>query len=114
MEDEEETSLFLKKKRWTEYEKKVLLRGLREHGSEDIESLQSLLPNKTCISIVRMIRKYQAIAELGKKNINSPLDIWLRSGLFEDRDSMIPEALLFIHLFEKHPPIEETAGFDVK
>lgn len=99
--------------RWTEGEKQILLKGLKQHGSQDLENLRNLLPNKSIHSIRQMITKYQTIAELGKKDVNSPLDIWLRSGIFEKND-LVSDALLFICLFENHPPPEETAGFDLR
>lgn len=100
-------------KRWTEGEKQTLLKGLKKYGSQDLENLRKLLPNKSISCIEQMIRKYQTIAELGKKDVNSPLDIWLRSGIFE-KDDLISDALLFIALFENHPPTEETAGIDLR
>ncbi|XP_001601175.1 uncharacterized protein LOC100118855 isoform X2 [Nasonia vitripennis] len=105
---------YLKKKRWTEGEKRILLRGLKQYGSEDIQNIQQLLPQKSTTSILNMIRKYQAIAELGKKEVNSPLDVWLRSGIFDKEKNFTAEAMLFISMFEDHPPPEETAGFDLK
>lgn len=113
-EKSEKQYTYAKKKRWTEAEKRILLRGLKQHGSDDIQNLQQLLPQKSTTSIVNMIRKYQAIAELGKKEVNSPLDVWLRSGIFDKEKNFAAEAVLFISMFEEHPPPEETAGFDLK
>ncbi|KAL7299094.1 uncharacterized protein LOC106658732 [Trichogramma pretiosum] len=112
--DYEVKSYFSRKRRWTEHEKKSLLVALRSHGSSDIEKLKEHLPNKTTKSIQQMIKKYKAIADLGKKDIYSPLDVWVRSGIFDAESNMISEALLFIYLFEKHPPPNQTAGFDIK
>lgn len=113
-EDQLEISPESKKKRWTETEKKTLLKGLQTYGSDDICALEKVLPNKSSIAIRQMIEKYRALADLGKKDVNSPLDIWLRSGLFNEEHKQVPEALLFISLFEDHPPPEETAGFDLR
>ncbi|XP_058790653.1 uncharacterized protein LOC131663907 [Phymastichus coffea] len=109
-----EKSVESKKKKWTETEKKTLLKGLQAYGPDDICKLKQILPNKSSLAIQQMIEKYRAMADLGKKDINSPLDIWLRSGLFNKEHQLVPEALLFISLFEDHPPPEETAGFDLK
>ena len=114
MNKDEYKTYFARKKRWTESEKRLLLKGLKKYGSNNPMKIKLLLPNKTISSIQQMIRKYEAIAELGKKAVNSPLDVWIRSGLFSGDNTMIPEALLFINKFEDHPPPEETAGFDLK
>lgn len=113
MNDKECKSYASSNRRWTEGEKNTLLKGLKKYGSEDFENLKVLLPNKSINCIKQMIRKYQTIAELGKKDVNSPLDVWLRSGIFK-KNELISDALLFISLFENHPPPEETAGFDLK
>jgi hypothetical protein len=114
MNEDEFKPYFVKKKKWTENEKRILLKGLKKYGSKSVKKLNPLLPSKSTNSILQMIRKYRTIAELGKKDVNSPLDVWLRSGIFSGENILLSEALLFIHLFEKHPPPEETAGFDIK
>lgn len=112
--NDEHKSYFMRKKRWTEQEKRILLRALKKHGSQNVHKLKFYLPNKSTHSIAQMIRKYQTIAEMGKKEVCSPLDVWLRSGIFSKENTMAAEALLFIYLFEDHPSPQETAGFDIR
>ncbi|KAJ8667958.1 hypothetical protein QAD02_009621 [Eretmocerus hayati] len=112
--DEEELAQAKLKNRWTEGEKRALLKGLKMYGTDDIQKLMTLLPRRSETSIIQMIRKYQSIAVLGKREMNSPLDVWMRSGIFNNENSLVPKALLYISLFENFPPPEETAGFDLK
>ncbi|XP_014209760.1 uncharacterized protein LOC106640292 [Copidosoma floridanum] len=103
-----------KKKRWTETEKRNLLSALKKFGAQNISNLKTVLPDRSENEIAQMIRKYRSIADLGKKKVNSPLDVWLRSGFFDEGNHLLTQSLLFIYLFEDQPPPEECAGFDLK
>ncbi|KAK9294295.1 hypothetical protein QLX08_011047 [Tetragonisca angustula] len=98
--------------KWTNNDKKILLEGLKKYGSENIEAISEMLPNITFEDIRWKIAEYSEMAEhlYEHKLINN----WINCGLFESGDSLVPEALLFIHLFEKHPSPSETEGFDFR
>ncbi|KAF3429383.1 hypothetical protein E2986_03183 [Frieseomelitta varia] len=98
--------------KWTNSDKKILLEGLKKYGSENIEAISKMLPNITFEDIEWKIAEYSEMAEYlyEHKLINN----WISCGLFESGDSLVPEALLFIHLFEKHPSPSETEGFDFR
>lgn len=103
-----------KKLLWLDSEKRILYSGLKNYGPNNLSKIKMLLPQKSEGAICQMIKIYQTMSEFGKLEWNCPLDIWLRSGIFEDEDFLLPEALLFIHKFEDQPPPEECAGFDLK
>ncbi|CAD1475628.1 unnamed protein product [Heterotrigona itama] len=98
--------------KWTNSDKKTLLEALKKYGSENIEAISKMLPNITFEDIRWKIAEYSEMAEYfyEHKLINN----WINCGLFESEDSFVPEALLFIHLFEKHPSPSETEDFDFR
>ncbi|XP_029047948.2 LOW QUALITY PROTEIN: uncharacterized protein LOC114878370 [Osmia bicornis bicornis] len=90
-------------------DKKILLEALKKYGSEDISALSRMLPNISPKNIKSKISEYSQMAEGEVELLNK----WLKCGLYEARDSLIPEALLFIQLFEDHPPPSES-GYDFR
>ncbi|XP_034184447.2 uncharacterized protein LOC117606269 [Osmia lignaria lignaria] len=94
---------------WSTKDKKILLEALKKYGSEDISALSRMLPNISPKNIKSKISEYSQMAEGEVELLNK----WLKCGLYEPRDSLLPEALLFIQLFEDHPPPSES-GYDFR
>lgn len=94
---------------WSTKDKKILLEALKKYGSEDISAISKMLPNISPENIKSKISEYSQMAEGEDELLNK----WLKCGLYEPRDSLIPEALLFIQLFEDHPPPSES-GYDFR
>ncbi|XP_012287423.1 uncharacterized protein LOC105703534 isoform X3 [Orussus abietinus] len=101
------------RKPWTVKEKQKLLKGLRKYGHMDIHGMCKVLPGRTPGSIKAKINEYASRIR-GKGDDLSPLETWLKSDIFQERDSIIPQALKLIQLFEKHPPSEKCAGCDFR
>ena len=99
---------------WTVKDKMILYDALNKYGHKDIENIWSMLPHKTKGSLRIMINKLMRKAKLMFNEHAETLDTWFNSGLFADQTYPIPEVLKFIALFEKHPTVEESAGFDFK
>lgn len=99
---------------WTVQDKQVLLAALEIHGPDNLSKLKDRLIKKSGREIKEMVLKYKAMATLDTKDVNSSLSVWLGDSMFPSRDNLVEQAILLIHLFEKHPPPKETAGFDVK
>ncbi|XP_015586325.1 uncharacterized protein LOC107263527 [Cephus cinctus] len=100
---------------WTKAEKCALLKSLKKYGHKDISKIAETIPSKSQSDIKILIDKFTKQARC-KKHIKteSPIDNWLASGMFPDTDTLIPEALLFIQLYEKHPPEEQTGGCNLR
>lgn len=99
--------------RWTNEDKVKLLQGLKVYGHNDYHTIaKKLLPSKSVSAVRSMIYKYVCAAKNELRNEN-PLDDWLQSDALRDDSSMVPEALLYISLFEDHPPLSETGGIDI-
>ncbi|XP_043795105.1 uncharacterized protein LOC122716262 isoform X1 [Apis laboriosa] len=98
--------------KWNIKDKKILLEALQKYGSENIEAISKMLPNISLEDIKSTISKYSEIA----KNLyeDELLNKWLKCGLYQPEDSLIPEALLFIQLFENHPSPSELEGYDIR
>ena len=101
-------------KSWTVAEKQLLLKGLKKFGPDNIDKIKDMIPEKSLHSVKLMISKYKLMAELDTYQINDTLLEWLNEPSFQDDDPIIAKAIQIIHLFEDHPPPEETAGFDLK
>lgn len=98
--------------KWNIKDKKILLEALQKYGSENIDAISKMLPNISLEDIKSTISKYSEIA----KNLYEEelLNKWLKCGLYQPEDSLIPEALLFIQLFENHPSPSELEGYDIR
>lgn len=100
--------------RWTQEDKVSLLHGLRTYGHRDAPNIQKLLPHKSIGAIRTMMYKYSLMAKMQNKRTN-PLEEWLLSNHFSRNDNtLIHEALLYICLFENHPPPSETGGINIE
>ncbi|XP_017882267.1 uncharacterized protein LOC108626215 [Ceratina calcarata] len=95
---------------WSKNDKEVLLEALEKYGSENIQAISKMLPRIPPREIKSKILEYSKIA--ANLENNQCLDKWLK--LYQPGDSMIPEALLFISLFEEHPPPSELEGHDIR
>lgn len=98
--------------KWNIKDKKILLEALQKYGSENIDAISKMLPNIPLEDIKSTISKYSETA----KNLyeDELLNKWLKCGLYQPEDSLIPEALLFIQLFENHPSPSELEGYDIR
>ncbi|XP_033347194.1 uncharacterized protein LOC117232127 [Bombus vosnesenskii] len=99
-------------KLWTNNDKKILLEGLKKYGAENVEAISKMLPNMSFEDIKWKIAEYSEMAEYLYEH--ELINNWMNCGMFEPGDSLIPEALLFIHLFEKHPSPSEAEGFNFR
>lgn len=97
---------------WSDNDKRILLEALKTHGSKNILVISKMLPNIPPHLIRLKIAEYSKIAE--DKYEHELLNKWLGSGVYEPGDSLVPEALLCIALFEDHPPPSEAEGYDFK
>ncbi|XP_034950194.1 uncharacterized protein [Chelonus insularis] len=102
------------KKKWDEDEKTTLLSALQKYGYTDIDNIAKEFPHKTKAAVRAMINKLYAIAQKSNTTQSDHIDAWLESEYFSNTNTMIPEALRFISLFEDHPPPEDSAGCDFK
>lgn len=101
-------------KGWTIEDKTNLLAALRKYGHTDINSIATMIPGKTKPAIKIMIHKTMRNAKPLSHSRNFALDSWLKSKMFLDKTSPIPEALKYIALIEDHPSPEESGGFDFR
>lgn len=102
-------------KTWSEADKRVLLSGLKKHGHTDIKSLAKILPNKSPAAIKAMITSLMLAARRStKENKIPPIDMWLAQSSIDETNSLIPQALSFISMFERHPRPEECGGCDLR
>ncbi|XP_003704865.1 uncharacterized protein LOC100882043 [Megachile rotundata] len=95
--------------KWNTKDKKTLLEALRKYGPDNIAALSEMLPHISPEHIESKIAEYSLIAESEDQLLNK----WLNCGLYHPGDSLVPEALLFIQLFEDHPPPSEL-GYDLR
>ncbi|XP_031840744.1 uncharacterized protein LOC116430563 [Nomia melanderi] len=96
---------------WSDADKRTLLEALKKHGSNNITAISKMLPCISPENIKLKISEYSTMANnLYETEI---LDEWLNSGIYKPGDSLIPEALLFIYLFEDHPTTEAD-GYDFR
>ncbi|CAK9816519.1 hypothetical protein ANTPLA_LOCUS9000 [Anthophora plagiata] len=98
--------------KWNNKDKKILLEALKKYGSENIEAISKMLPNIPSQVIKSKISEYSLMAEHLCEN--ELLNNWLKCGLYHPGDSLIPQALLFIQLFEEHPRPSEAEGYDIR
>ena len=101
------------RKIWSKTERETLLNLLKAEGHTNYERIAQGLPNKSVSAVRSMINKYAVLAKSLKPGIVDPLDYWLHSYFSSETEKIIPQALLFIRLFEDHPTIEETNGVDI-
>ncbi|CAL7940114.1 unnamed protein product [Xylocopa violacea] len=101
-----------KKNKWNSKNKKILLEALKRYGPENIEAISKMLPSISSQDIKLKISEYSE--EARKLYEDELLNKWLNCGLYKSEDSLIPEALLFIYLFEDHPPPSEMDGYNIK
>lgn len=94
---------------WSNNDKEILLAALEKYGSENIQAISKMLPKISPREIKSKILEYSEIA--ADLENHQCLDNWLK--LYQPGDSMIPEALLFISLFEEHPPPSKLEGHDI-
>ena len=97
---------------WDSHDKRVLLDALNKYGSKDIAAISKMLPNMPVEAVQSKISEYSTIAE--RLYENELIDKWMECGLYKPGDSVVPEALLFIGLFEDHPSPSEAGGYDFR
>lgn len=97
---------------WDSHDKTVLLDALNKYGSKDIAAISKMLPNMPAEAIRSKISEYSTIAE--RLYENELIDKWTECGLYKPGDSVVPEALLCIGLFEDHPSPSEAGGYDFR
>lgn len=88
-------------KKWTRSEKLLLLKGLKLYSHKNVASISTLIPNRSQENIEAMINELK-IRSKGTKKDKQPINDWLQSELFKNKNTLIRQALLFICLFEKH------------
>ncbi|KZC09422.1 hypothetical protein WN55_11165 [Dufourea novaeangliae] len=71
-----------------------------------------MLPHLSPEDIKLKIFEYSKMAKSLYEN--ELLNKWSSCGLYKLGDSILPEVLLFIHLFEDHPPPYEADGHDFR
>ncbi|XP_044588233.1 uncharacterized protein LOC123267582 [Cotesia glomerata] len=106
------TNTYYKRKHWDEQEKTTLLRALKKYGYKDIENIAKEFPYKTPAAVRTMINKLHLAAKKNSTVKKVQLDEWLKSGYFNNTDTMIPEALKIISEVEDHPLREQSADCD--
>ncbi|KAK0180735.1 hypothetical protein PV327_003089 [Microctonus hyperodae] len=99
---------------WTEKEKKTLLAALKKFGYTDIQNISNELPSKSKSALRIMINKLRLAAKKCTSRRESQIDLWLESGLFDEDDTVIPQILKFISIFENHPSFNENPGCNFK
>ncbi|XP_043269632.1 uncharacterized protein [Venturia canescens] len=99
--------------KWTVEDKKNLLRAIKQYGHTDITGIAAMMNNKSPTSIKLIIHKIMQKARVKSSSLPcTTLETWLNSGMFDDTSSPIAQAFKLISMFEKHPPPEESNGFD--
>lgn len=98
--------------KWATKDKEILLQALKKYGSKNIEAISKLLPNIASQEIKTKISEYSELAKLLYED--ELLNKWLNCGLYKPGDSLIPQALLFIQLFENQPSTSESDGYDFR
>ncbi|KOC60686.1 hypothetical protein WH47_07429 [Habropoda laboriosa] len=98
--------------KWSNKDKRILLEALKKYGSENVGAISKMLPNIPLQDIKTKIFEYSLMAKYLCEN--ELLNNWLKCGLYHPEDSLIPEALLFIQLFEDHPSPSETEGYNIR
>ncbi|XP_053974284.1 uncharacterized protein LOC128885931 [Hylaeus anthracinus] len=98
--------------KWSNRDKRILLEALKKYGSENITAISNTLLHIPPEAIKSKIAEYSGMAE--ELQENELLNNWLNCGSYKPGDSLIPEALLFIQLFENHPSPSEVEGYDFK
>ncbi|KAG7211287.1 hypothetical protein KM043_010589 [Ampulex compressa] len=99
---------------WPDCIKIAFLRALKKYGHKNVRLLSKELPGVPTKDIRAMINKYQTISRFVIKEKQSPLSQWLLCGLFKPEESVLPQALLYICLFEKHPTPLECKNCDFR
>lgn len=99
---------------WTEKEKKTLLIALKKFGYTDIQNISNELPSKSKPALRIMINKLRLAAKKCTSRRENQIDMWLDSGLFNEHDTVIPQILKFISIFENHPSLDKSPGCNFK
>ncbi|XP_046733710.1 uncharacterized protein LOC124403979 [Diprion similis] len=100
---------------WTNDEKILLLKGLKKYGHKDVPSIAKLVPSKSPIAVKTMILNTMMAARRSTKpGRKPPINMWLERTSLDDTNSLIPQALKFISLFERHPAAENCGGCDLR
>ncbi|KAK0079379.1 hypothetical protein PV325_001340 [Microctonus aethiopoides] len=99
---------------WTEKEKKTLLIALKKFGYTDIQNISNELPSKSKPALRIMINKLRLAAKKCTSGKENQIDMWLDSGLFNEHDTVIPQILKFISIFENHPSLDKSPGCNFK
>ncbi|XP_076284555.1 uncharacterized protein LOC143211034 isoform X1 [Lasioglossum baleicum] len=99
------------KQSWSNTDKRTLLEALKKYGDENILAISEMLPHISPVNIKLKISEYSDLASISQEN---ELDKWLNYGIYEPGDSLIPEALLFISLFEGQPSPVDADGYDFR
>lgn len=100
---------------WSTADKRALLNALQKHGHMDIKKLSEALPHKSPKAIKNMIVSTMTAARRSTKTGQTPpIDMWLEQASSDETNALIPQALLFISLFERHPPPELCDGCDLR
>ncbi|XP_076656549.1 uncharacterized protein LOC143361209 isoform X2 [Halictus rubicundus] len=99
------------KQDWSNTDKRTLLEALKKYGDENIPAISEMLPHISPENIKSKISEYSYLASISPEN---ELIKWLNYGIYKPGDSLIPEALLFISLFEDHPSPVDADGYDFR
>ncbi|XP_046409725.1 uncharacterized protein LOC124297368 [Neodiprion virginianus] len=100
---------------WTNDEKVLLLKGLKKYGHKDISSIAKLVPSKSPVAVKTMILNTMMAARRSTKpGRTPPINMWLERTSLDDTNSLIPQALQFISLFERHPAAANCGGCDLR
>lgn len=99
---------------WTREEKILLFKAIKSYGHEDINHISEMLPLKSLESISDKLNDIITSAENTKNAEEYSLSAWLHCGLFDKKPNLLPQALLFIHLFEKQPLITKNSSCDFR
>ncbi|CAG5081473.1 Protein of unknown function [Cotesia congregata] len=107
------TNTYYKRKNWDEQEKTILLRALKKYGYKDIENIAKEFPYKTPAAVRTMINKLHLAAKKNYTVKKVQLDEWLKSGYFNNTDTMIPEALKIISEYNYFNKFYSRALYDL-
>ncbi|XP_066590269.1 uncharacterized protein [Prorops nasuta] len=88
---------------WSKRNKLMLLKGVKKYGHTNIAEISKLIPDKSPECIKAMINKYIALARVTNEKNENHYKRWLNPELFPPTETVIPQALLYIYLFEKYP-----------
>lgn len=93
------------KTNWNKREKLRLLKALKVYGHNNVAKISNVIATKSQEEVKAMIKKLIIKSQVLKEDTESTLNDWLGCESIKKtrkKASLIQQALLFIHLFEKH------------